>query len=293
VWASDGSSNLYAFAAGPDSSSGSGGTIKGINLPDYMGESTANPYFLYYQLRSLAFDSNWNLWGNERSRTTYKQDVYQISSDTSGTGNGGSVLSDLFPTSTSGGGTQLTQLVPDGAGNVYGCVSGTDVNGWTYQTTLNVFNMNALSGTPPYSSYSLNNNDRGCASNTPLLMDGQGHIFAVFDSAWASSTNIDEFTTTGTMISPPTNGYVGFSGAEAPTLNPDLNVDAPSGVQAAIDGSGNLWVLNNDTNGGYYDADYNIVSNPGNVLVEYVGLAAPVVTPSALAQSNGQLATRP
>jgi type 1 fimbria pilin len=95
------------------------------------------------------------------------------------------------------------------------------------------------------------------------------------------------------MISPPTNGYVGFSGAEAPTLNPDLNVDAPSGVQAAIDGSGNLWVLNNDTNGGYYDADYNIVSNPGNVLVEYVGLAAPVVTPSALAQSNGQLATRP
>jgi hypothetical protein len=58
------------------------------------------------------------------------------------------------------------------------------------------------------------------------------------------------------------------------------------GYGAAIDASGNLWVLNLDTNGS---------TAPGNVLVEFVGLAAPVTTPTSVATAglSGQLGTRP
>ena len=45
----------------------------------------------------------------------------------------------------------------------------------------------------------------------------------------------------------------------------------------AIDGSGNLWVAN----------------FTGNTLTEFVGLAAPVVTPIAAGVANNTLGTRP
>jgi hypothetical protein len=56
-----------------------------------------------------------------------------------------------------------------------------------------------------------------------------------------------------------------------------------------MDASGNLWVMNNDTNG----VNNSSVATPVNVLVEYVGIGAPVVTPTSVALSNQALGARP
>src|SRR5258705_345084 len=90
-------------------------------------------------------------------------------------------------------------------------------------------------------------------------MDGAGHIFTV--TGGTSSGILDEFSITSsgiTPVSPAATGYTGTSSGESPTINPDPN--APIVVQsnipgvstagvmgAAIDGSGNLWVLNINT----------------------------------------------
>jgi ligand-binding sensor domain-containing protein len=50
--------------------------------------------------------------------------------------------------------------------------------------------------------------------------------------------------------------------------------------QLAIDPSGNVWVT-----------DYN--NGSGNSLTEFIGAAAPVVTPVSVAVKNGQLGSRP
>jgi hypothetical protein len=188
--------------------------------------------------------------------------VYQINTSD------GSIAANLFP---SGAYFALTP-VADGSGNLYVCG---DPSG----QKLDVFNGGAEVSTPSITT------GRGCGSQ--LVLDGQGHLFAVLNSAgvYPVGANIDEFKTDGTLISPATNGYTGTSSGEPLTLNPDPNVfGPPPGIGAAIDGSGNLWVLNNDTNG---------ATSPGNVLVEFVGLAAPVVTPTSAALTNGQLGVRP
>jgi hypothetical protein len=100
------------------------------------------------------------------------------------------------------------------------------------------------------------------------------------------TANLDEFTTNATPISPVVNGYTGTSSTETPTLNPENNYvfNPPLGIGAAIDGSGNLWVLNNDTFG---------PNVRGNELVEYIGIGAPVVTPMSVALGNGLMGVRP
>ncbi len=100
------------------------------------------------------------------------------------------------------------------------------------------------------------------------------------------------YTTTGTVIS-PAGGYTGTSSAEPTTITIDGNLSAFldfNPTTGAIDGSGNLWLINIDTsNSGGPSGS----AATGNVLVEFVGLAAPVVTPTSLALQNGQLGTRP
>jgi hypothetical protein len=130
-----------------------------------------------------------------------------------------------------------------------------------------------------------------------MVLDGLGRIFAI--TSLTAPGVIDEFTTTGALLSPAA-GYTGTGGtdsnsaAEPPTLNPDstfLNpstgapeFDQPTVAGAGIDASGNLWLVNTDTgNGNSTPAGPN-----GNVLVEFVGIAAPVVTPT-----SAQLATTP
>ena len=55
----------------------------------------------------------------------------------------------------------------------------------------------------------------------------------------------------------------------------------------AIDGSGNVWIT------GYKPTSSGAASVSGNAVAEIIGIAAPIVTPRALATSNNTIATRP
>ena len=226
-----------------------------------------------YTLEYLTFDSNGGLW-NVASGANSNGDVFQLSTSD------GSVVYDAFPSST---GTYITTLVADNAGNIYGC----DPTG----LNLDVFNTGATTAPSNLlvNSYPITT-QRGCG--TQLVLDGQGHLFSVLVTPLPIpglgnfTANIDEFTTAGTLVSPQANGYTGSSSMEAATLNPDAFLESKvTGVGAAIDGSGNLWVLNVETFGG--------VNPLANSLVEYIGIGAPVATPASAALTNGVLGTRP
>jgi hypothetical protein len=241
--------NIWVGGANGLSEFGSDGTqiLKDVGLG---GTIDPNGYSLSY----LSFDVNGSLWGVGAPITGNGATLLQLITD-------GTVAYDAFP---NGGYTGLRSLAPDGNGNVYTCG---DANG----QTLGLFNSSTAPKTFPVS------NPRVCTSQ--LLLDGAGNLFAVSSPAgnFLSATAIDEFTPAGAALS-PAGGYTGSSSGEAPTLNYDPNALVPSpGYGAAIDASGNLWVLNLDTNGS---------SAPGNVLVEFVGLAAPVPTPTSVAATS-------
>jgi hypothetical protein len=222
------------------------------------GASSTYP-FNYFQLAYLAFDANGGLWGTDFNLNNPFPDVYQIGSD-------GSVTSDLFPSGASS--ISSLTLAADSSGNMYICG---DPDG----QTLDVFNGGAKTG-----SYSISTG-RGCGEQ--LLLDGQGRFFAVGDGlSYPGGSSIDEFTIANgqfQLISSAANGYTGTSSDEPPVITNDQAAIFSSvylyPTSAAIDGSGNLWVLNADTNGS---------TGPGNVLVEFIGLAAPVVTPISMGQ---------
>jgi len=216
----------------------------------------------YGQLTDLIFDSGLNLWGADEGNDS----VYQISTTD------GSVLYDSFPFY---GGNFEVSLAADSAGNVYGC-------GDPAGNILDVFTVGAIAN-----NYTLGS--RGCGEQ--LLLDGQGHLFAISNGfGFPSGAAIDEYTTTGTVLS-PLNGYTGTSAAEPATITRDSSTYLSFfPTTAAIDGSGNLWVVNENTsNAGAASGS----PATGNVLVEFVGMAAPVVTPTAVALVNGQLGVRP
>lgn len=154
-------------------------------------------------------------------------------------------------------------LAGDDVTNMYACNASMD--------GINVYNVN-VNTAGAIASYSL---PLGC--NTGPLVDGLGNIWAFGSTTGAGW--LQELNSSGTSLSPAT-GYTGASSSEP---NPMFNLVGPYGQ--AIDGSGNLWTLNaaSAQNGG----------SPGNVVVEFVGLAAPVVTPHTVALHSGQLATRP
>jgi hypothetical protein len=61
----------------------------------------------------------------------------------------------------------------------------------------------------------------------------------------------------------------------------------------AIDGSGNLWVMNHNTGEKAIVGGTPSGALEGNMLVEYVGLAAPVTTPKAVETANTKQGKRP
>lgn len=222
----------------------------------------------YGNLQGLIFDSSAGLWGLDGAAANGTYDVYRI--DTSS----GVIVYDAFPPPAVGAQGISVTLVADNLGNIYGCATGTG-------QSLNVFSSSAGVNSYPIST------GRGCGSQ--LVLDGLGHIFSIQDvGLYQTRVTIDEFTTAGALLS-PTNGYTGTSPGEPVTLNPAADISSPNGTAAAVDGSGNLWVLNGETSG--VDANFNPQS--GNVLVEYVGMAAPVATPTAAALTNGTLGIRP
>jgi hypothetical protein len=240
--------------------------------------------------QSLVFDSNGSyLWSSDGQFG----DIYQTNPSTN------NAVFDYFPGTSGPTSGSYTPLVAgasnlDGsAGNIYGCASA------SARGELISFNVGATPALGAYSTYAIPSL-RGCGSQ--MVMDGGGHIFTV--TGGTAPGIIDEFTVpaTGssvTMISPTTTGYTGTGTGESPTINPDSSapatyiVNLAQGVTpaktngitgAAIDGSGNLWVLNVDT---------GATTSPGNVLVEFIGIAAPVVTPTSLALQFGQVGVRP
>jgi len=102
-----------------------------------------------------------------------------------------------------------------------------------------------------------------------IAVDGGDNIWTVNNGPFSASGtggSISEFANDGTAIS-PANGFLNGS--------PQPQIQEPEGL--AIDGSGNVWVV---------DAG-------DNKLIELVGAARPVVTPLAAAVANNQLGTTP
>jgi len=165
-------------------------------------------------------------------------------------------------------------------GNVYGCNTGI-----LFQDT-------------PAGVGTTFNGTAGCNADTsfaPIAVDGHGNFWMpVLGTAEASGVgHLNEVSSTGTTVSPATFGYQGVGAAgnsgsstgEAATriiMNGPLGSTGQNITGTAVDGSGNIWLLNGQ-------ADVNTSTQQ---IVEFVGLAAPAVTPKVLAvQSNslGQL----
>jgi DNA-binding beta-propeller fold protein YncE len=94
-----------------------------------------------------------------------------------------------------------------------------------------------------------------------LAIDGLGNVWTA--NYGGNSNSVSEFSNVGAAIS-GTNGYVS-NGLLFP-------------YAVAIDPSGNVWVASDNTNG---------------PLTEFVGAAAPVVTPLAAGAAYQELGTRP
>jgi len=101
----------------------------------------------------------------------------------------------------------------------------------------------------------------GVGNSESLAIDGAGNVWSMN----YYSNYITELSNSGTLLS-GANGYVSSS------------LYAPYAI--AIDGSGNAWVTSGDI--------------PGSCnLVEYIGIAVPVVTPLSVGVKNNTLGTRP
>ncbi|HKF47814.1 MAG TPA: hypothetical protein VKB38_10690 [Terracidiphilus sp.] len=176
-------------------------------------------------------------------------------------------------------------LAVDSTGNVYGCNTGS-----VYKD----------SG----SASSIYNQTGGCYTSTnfaPVAIDGLGNLWmpvlGTAESPGSGAGHLDEVATTGTnagkTISPATFGYQGigvpgsFGGSDGEGAV-YLVGQGPYGTNAAIngtaiDGSGNVWVLNGQP-------DQNAASHQ---FIEFIGIAAPAVTPKALAAQFNTFSTLP
>ena len=231
---------------------------------------------LGYASVAMVFDSSEDMWAATKKTTGRYGDFVEAASAPYPYSFGSAPVVDGFP---SGNGNLFpAPPVADVSGNVYVCgdSSGTVVDTFTAAGKQSSF-------TPA--------SGLGCGNQ--MVLDGQGHIFAVTDNQGSrvpSGSYLDEFTTSGAQIFPLSDAYPGSSSAESPTLAADYNFGGSvPGISAAMDASGNLWVLNNDTNG----VSNSDAATPCNVLVEYVGIGAPVVTPTSVALSNQALGARP
>ena len=109
----------------------------------------------------------------------------------------------------------------------------------------------------------------GVSYGQAIAIDGLGNVWVPNTTFSSTPGVLSEFSKTGVVLSP--SGFASTS-----TIN-------PTGV--AVDGSGDVWTCNNYTN----------FSNDSTTFTatEFIGAAAPVVTPLAAGLKNGNLATRP
>jgi streptogramin lyase len=137
-------------------------------------------------------------------------------------------------------------------------------NAWVTNTSTNTLTELSSAGTPssgsPYSG-------GGLDYPSAIAVDGDGNFWI---SNWRNSS-ISEFTSTGTAITPALGYYDGLTGGASGDIT--------------VDGSGNVWT---SAWAGYITGDSAI----GGV-TETVGIAAPTITPIALALKNQTIGTRP
>ncbi len=231
------------------------GTLKSPGT-GWNGVSTVDPQG-FSSVTQLVFDSAGGLWATDNRGYS----VYQIDPSN------GQIMKNINPPGAVNDGNGSTPTVADGAGNIYACPT-------TISPVVNVFNASSNS---VVSTFTLANG-RACG-NAAMAIDGQDHIFVLNYSTTAGAEVLDEFTTQGTPISPSDGGYSATSPEEGDTLNSHYIIGP-----IKIDGSGNIWAVNSNTQN---------LNGAGNVLVEVVGLAAPVVTPQSLALKKVEIAARP
>jgi len=215
----------------------------------------------------LAFDSHGNVWIGDGGST---QVVETSTSNTTGAPNG--TYSNVYNAPTA-----IDTFAAGGNGNMVACNA--NQNGYVI---LNASNTNA-----PVSTFTTSNGRCGAF----LTVDGAGKIWSYGGSAPANPQQaLDEVAPAGTQISPNT-GFTATSTAEQTstgmtTIDADTN-SGSAGGGIAVDPSGNLWFLNGRAGG------QTSASLLTNALVEFIGVAAPTVTPTALATQNGAQATKP
>jgi hypothetical protein len=160
----------------------------------------------------------------------------------------------LSGTGFSGGGLDgCAGIAIDGSGNAW-------VTNALTNTLTELSSTGTPSGSSPYSG-------GGLAYPSAIAIDGDGNLWM---SNWARSS-VSEFSSTGTPTTPALGYYDGLGTGESG----DITIDA----------SGNVWTANW---GGTV-----IGSSASGSITQMVGIAAPTVTPIALALKNQTIGTRP
>lgn len=156
-----------------------------------------------------------------------------------------------FITSGNGGtGPPLPQLAANGAGHIWGLTT-------KYACDVPPYGGKGWTLIPTCYQEGLSPGDYGYIP----VSDGQGLAFDGAGALWFAEQGVR-------ITAVEANGHYGSPLASIPV--------AAGSLRAAVDGSGNVWVLLAD-----------------NTITEYVGIAAPVVTPIALGVKNKKLAAKP
>jgi len=200
---------------------------------------------------------------------------YAIAADHTGniwiTNNSSNTVSELTP-QISGAPLENSYTGIAGIGLPYGLAVDATGNIWIASSaSFGTGNISELSSTgsavSPFSGYGTSGNTGGIVNPQSIAIDGAGHAWSGDQSSETINSNtvspIAEFDNNGNPISPNT-GYV------APGLQTQT-------VALAIDGSGDIWAADPTT----------------NYLVEFIGAAAPVVTPISTGVKNNTQGTRP
>jgi streptogramin lyase len=176
-------------------------------------------------------------------------------------------------TGYTGGGLNegVGSIAVDASGNVWAPNEGTLLN--------LAFNLSELSGGGTPISSSTGYTGGGLNAPYAIAFDGSGNVwvanagsdFVGLPGVWAGG--LSEFSGSGTPISPSTP-YTGG--------NIIAGEGIPNGI--AVDSSGNVWLASQIAAGAFGNH---------NALLEFVGVAAPVMTPLVNALKNNKLGQRP
>jgi hypothetical protein len=263
----DSSGNIWA-GSGVDASNIGAGAVAEFNSMGVL-QSPSGGYTgggNYLPVATLAFDPSGNLWGQD----LFHQLFYLAPSNNPNAYN-------LNPNIAGGTGYALginsagNVITFDGGQGYVAKVSGTSGN------ITDFFNSRM---------------------GNALTLDGKGKIWSVGPAHGGADiyNNIydgflDEYSATGAPLSPATTGFTGTDSGTVGTAYPPTMLDAgltnpePTGEgngspQVAVDASGNVWVLNPSP------SQQDLVSY--YLMVKFVGLASPTITPIAAALPNKQ-----